>query len=213
MDGIVGALLMFGAIALVVSALAFGAWVVRPVDRAARGRRHPPQFSLFDFLCLFVLIQLPTGLVHGLLDAREELATICILDAFGWGACSAMWWFSVRTLSQAGVSNPRHRAVFLLVALPIAVFGAIALPAAVVAMVAVAANPPSNGREVVALLAGLAIGLFVAIYLCGRYTRWMLAAVPGRDGNPFKQPSSTSAEQPRIRQQRHGDLPTELESD
>jgi hypothetical protein len=211
-NGIIGLLMLVGVLVLVVSALTFGAWVVRPVDRAARGRRYPPQFSLFDFLCLFVLIQLPTGLVHGLLDARKELAAICILDAFGWGACSAMWWVSVRTLSQAGVSNPRHRAVFLLVALPIAVFGAIALPAVLVTMVALAVAPPSSGRAAVALLAGVAIALFVAIYLCGRYTRWMLA-VSERDANPFKQPSSTSAEQPPVREDRDGDLPTEPESD
>ena len=37
---IFGLLLLVGAFGLVAAALAFGAWVVRPVDRAARGRRH-----------------------------------------------------------------------------------------------------------------------------------------------------------------------------
>jgi hypothetical protein len=202
---------MFGVVALVVSALAFGAWVVVPVDRAAKGRRHPPQFSLFDFLCLFILIQLPTGLIHGLMEADEQ-ETIWILTLYGWGACGGMWWMSVRALSQAGVSNPRHRAVFLLAALPIAVFGAIALPIVVVATVVAAANLPRSGRGTVAWLAFAAVALFAAIYLCGRYTRWMLA-VPDRDGSPFKEPSSTSAEQPRVSEDRHGDLPANPESD
>jgi Kef-type K+ transport system membrane component KefB len=209
----IGLLLLLGIGVLVAAALAFGAWVVRPVDRAARGRRHPPQFSLFDFLCLFVLIQLPTGLVHGLLDVSREFVTICILDVFGWGACGAMWWVSVRTLSQAGVSNPRHRAVFLLLALPIAIFGSLALPAILLVIVAMIAEPRARAPATIGLLIAAALALFGVIYLCGRYTRWMLAAVPGRDANAAAQPSSNSSEQPRISERRHGDLPTEPRSD
>lgn len=192
MNGIIEMLVALGVVALVVSALAFGAWVVRPIDRAAKGRRHPPQFSLFDFLCLFVLIQLPTGLIHGLLDVREEWFMVCVLDVYGWGACGAIWWLSVRTLSQAGVSNPRHRAVFLLLAIPIAIFGATVLPFLVVRAVALVAQPAWRGRGAAALTAGAAIALFVAIYACGRYTRWMLDAAPERGQCPFKQPPSSS---------------------
>ena len=33
-------------------------WVFGPLDRAAKNRKYPIQFSLADFLCLFVEIQL-----------------------------------------------------------------------------------------------------------------------------------------------------------
>ena len=46
-------------------------WIARqilaPIDRAAKFRKAPVRFSIGDFLCLFLAIQIPLAAVHGFL--------------------------------------------------------------------------------------------------------------------------------------------------
>ena len=87
----------------VVSAIAFAAWaclnwVLGPLDRAAKNRRYPIQFALADLLCLFVLIQLPVGLIHW--AARDvPRGRLVIFDVVLGVVATVVWWFCVRTLS------------------------------------------------------------------------------------------------------------------
>ncbi len=162
-------------IGLVAIAVAIGAWILRPLDQAAKSSVRAPQFTLVDFLCLFVLIQLPTGLIHGWLRGTDYPG-IWVLDGFGWGSCGMMWWISVRTLSRAGIQNPWHRGTFLLSALPLAFFGSIATPFIVLLLVVSAAtNTPAELKEM-GWLAVAVVALVAALYGCGRYTRWMIRA-------------------------------------
>ena len=168
-------------VVLVALAVWCGSWILRPLDQAAKNSQRRPQFTLGDFLCLFLLVQLPTGLIHAWLRDVDSIA-IWVLDAYGWGACGALWWVSVRTLSRAGVQNPWQRGVSLVVVLPISCFGsitAVVLPVMLVALLA-------NGEELpIGLLVAIEAGLVVGLLACSRFTRWMVAVARGPAGSPF----------------------------
>src|SRR3990172_12694922 len=69
-----------------------GFWIARPLDLAAKNRRHPTQFTIVDFFCLFVLIQVPTALIHSIPigpgTAIQEWIPFA-LDAYVWAAIGA----------------------------------------------------------------------------------------------------------------------------
>jgi len=162
---------------LVSAPVALGAWTLRPLDRAAKSRRCPTQFTIADFLCLFFLMQLSMAGVHSSMSYETESGVIWLLDVFGWVSCGLMWWMSVRTLSRAGIRRARHRAVFLALVLPVAFFGSIA--AAILAFSACTASTDNRmlyGRSPFALLLAIEIALIIGLYLCGRFTRRMVAA-------------------------------------
>ena len=96
---LIGFVVFGGAI---IAAATMGAWVLRPLDRAAKNRRHPTQFTIADFFCLFLLIQLPMALVHALVP-KSEPAAIWVLDGLGWFFFGAAWWAGVLRLSRAGI--------------------------------------------------------------------------------------------------------------
>ena len=60
--GLLVFLIVCGSLAGTIVGL--GIWVFRPLDRAAKGRRCPTQFTIVDFLCLFFIVQAPTALIH-----------------------------------------------------------------------------------------------------------------------------------------------------
>jgi len=172
---------LFLTAVLVTVIVLSGKWTLRPLDQAAKGSTRPPQFTLVDFFCLFLLIQLPTGLIHGWLP---DYSAIWGLDAFAWGACGMMWWISVRTLSRAGVQNPWHRGIFLVLALPVAYFGSIVAGALPVVLFALVVEGHEHGRTI-GLLAAIEAALCVALYACGWFTRRIVAAARGPSGSPF----------------------------
>jgi NAD-dependent deacetylase len=88
----------------------------------------------------------------------------------------------------------------LLSALPIAVFGSIALPVILLVIVAMAVGPQGRAPALIGLLVALEIALLAAVYLCGRYTRWMLAAVRARGANAPWQAASKPDDQLRVRE-------------
>ncbi len=192
-------------------ALAIGRWIFNPVDRTARGRQFPPQYSIADFLCLFFLIQLPMALVHGYLGGTEsrrpgaelDRAAPWILDVFAWFACGMMWWLSVRTLSRAGIRNPWSRAIFLVIVIPVALVGALGIPIVTIAILI----GLGSAERVPLPMWGLVLLELVfvgAVFGCGKYTRRIVAAAapPGESdkspprvrpasvrqasGNPFR---------------------------
>ena len=72
MESLVGlvAFVAVGAFIIAVMAVIIAtAWALLnsalgALDRAAKNRQFPIQFGLADLLCLFVLIQLPVGVIH-----------------------------------------------------------------------------------------------------------------------------------------------------
>jgi len=145
------------------------AWILRPLDEAARGRERelPMQFTLGDFLGLVFLMQVPTWAL--LLDRRLAWPIV----VFGWIAFGLMWLFGVHTLSRAGVENPWHRVLFVAVVIPGSVCGMIALPAVAMGLI-VTIFEPRGGPPALAALVGV-VALGCVLYGLGLSTRWMLS--------------------------------------
>lgn len=124
--GIYGPALLFllGLAAAAGALIVIGRYILGPLDRVARHRMRPTQFTMVDFLSLMFLFQLPMAALHAFFDVRED-PQVWVFDIFGWVACSLMWGFSVSTLSRAGIEKTWQRGVFLAFVLPIAYFGAI----------------------------------------------------------------------------------------
>lgn len=152
---------------------AIGRWIVGPLDRAARHRMRPTQFTMVDFLSLMFLFQLPMAAVRGWTSVRENSA-VFVLYVFGWLATSAMWALSVRTLSRAGIEKTWHRGIFLALVLPAAYFGSIVFTA-IVALGSIslfARNGPLSNAPAALAVAG---GLLLAFFLSARFVRKMVA--------------------------------------
>jgi hypothetical protein len=118
-------------------------WVLGPLDRAAKNRNCPVQFSLADFLCLFFVVQLlliaPAALFRGI-SFWTLAVDYKVLIVTAWSLFFALaiifWWTGVRKLSRAGVQSTASRAFVLTIAIPFGFAFAIAIP--IVALVAFA---------------------------------------------------------------------------
>ena len=170
-------LLLLGCSLLAAAALltAIGRWIVGPLDRAARHRMRPTQFTMIDFLSLMFLFQLPMAAVRGWASVREE-RSVFVFYAFGWLATSAMWGMSVRTLSRAGIENIWRRAIFLALVLPAAYFGSIAFTV-ILALGSISLflveSPWHNAAP---MMFAAACGLILAFFLSARFVRKMVRA-------------------------------------
>ena len=103
-------------------------WVLGPLDRAARNRSYPVQFSLADFLCLFVQAQLVLAgpaLLFRTMEVKTSAAMVSVLIV---ALVLVVWWTGVRTLSRAGVHGTLGRAFTLTIAIPFGFAGAAAIP-------------------------------------------------------------------------------------
>ena len=170
-------LLLLGCSLLAAASLltAIGRWIVGPLDRAARHRMRPTQFTMIDFLSLMFLFQLPMAAVRGWASVRED-RTAFVFYAFGWLATSAMWGVSVRTLSRAGVKNIWRRAIFLALVLPAAYFGSIAFTV-IIALGSISLFvEESPWRNSAPLMFASACGLILAFFLSARFVRKMVQA-------------------------------------
>lgn len=169
------ALLIAGFVALWKTA----AWILRPLDEAARGRDLPMQFTLGDFLGLVFLMQVPTWAL--MLDRRLAWPIV----VFGWIAFGLMWLFGVQTLSRAGVENPWHRVLFVAVVIPGSVCSTIALPTVAMGLIVAIVGPYRGGWEFLPLV--ILLALACVLYALGRATRRMLA---GREASRVRGPGS-----------------------
>jgi hypothetical protein len=103
-------------------------WVLGPLDRAAKNRDYPIQFSIADFLCLFVEVQLALSgpaLLFRRIESREMSFAIAVA-LFTTALAILVWWSGVRTLSRAGVHGTFARAVTLTIVMPFGFVSSIA---------------------------------------------------------------------------------------
>lgn len=123
--------LLFGAFAgSFLAVWGIAVWVMRPLDTAAKSQKLPMRFTLADFMCLFVLVQ--TSAAGLLIEGYFGWVIVC----FGWIAFGLMWALGVHTLSRAGVVNPWHRVLFLVLVVPFTVISAIVLPPTILTIAA-----------------------------------------------------------------------------
>jgi hypothetical protein len=101
-------------------------WILTPIDRAAKSREAPVRFSIGDFLCLFILIQIPLAAIFRLQDSTEDgdvRVGLWVLTAILWGVGTVIWYAGARTLSKAGVAATGNRFVYLGLILPLVYYG------------------------------------------------------------------------------------------
>jgi hypothetical protein len=148
-------------------------WVLGPLDRAAKSRQYPAQFSLADLLSLFVLVQLPFGVVHWAAQGGENLPAEVVVDLLVSIAVAAIWWTCVRTLSRAGIHVTWHRCVIIALVMPASFVGSVAA-----IILPFAALIEQNAVSFWLLLAEpLVIGV---LYGLGRFTRYAVASAEAR---------------------------------
>src|SRR5215212_5775602 len=115
-------------VAGILLAVAPATWIARlilsPIDRAAKFRRAPVRFSIGDFLCLFLAIQIPLAAVHRYLN-EETMEAYWIFTIITWFVAHVIWYVGARTLSKAQVTASAPRFVFLGLIMPLVYYGLI----------------------------------------------------------------------------------------
>ena len=180
--------------------------MLSPMVSATRDSRLPTQFSIADFFCLVLLLQVWMAAVYLFFRGidQDKFASVCC-DAVGGAIFTMLWWTGVRTLSRAGVRTPWHRCAFLAFVVPSSFAVAIATPfwltwLALFSITNLFREPPRPmgppGQMDSTLLVwvwtvGGTLGLLGFVYGINRFTRWVVAraqppcSAPGNVGNPF----------------------------
>ncbi len=151
-----------------------GRWILGPIDRAARARRAPVRLAIADFLCLFVAVQLPLGLVSRLQGAEtEDFFWLCSILA--WVVAPVVWISCAVALSRAGITSGWQRFLFLGVVLPVVYYGLV--PFVMAAGMAIMAVALGEGQMLrlywMYFFPWLAMG--AALVGCGIFTNRMVA--------------------------------------
>jgi hypothetical protein len=97
-------------------------WILAPIDRAAKFRKAPARFSIGDFLCLFLAIQIPLAVIYRFVDS-DESQFYWLFTIATWIVGPVMWVTGARTLSKAGIEASGERFVFLGLIMPIVYYG------------------------------------------------------------------------------------------
>ena len=172
--------LLLGGIATSASLVRLiGTWVFRPVDRAAKDREHPTQFTILDFFCLFFIIQLAMAVIHWQLGLGKgaQMYFVYLFDAFCWFACGALWLKSVQFMSRAGIQKPSHRVLFLAFIIPTTLVGALGTPALIwFTLIAIFIKPSNDSFYNLPVLLALLCLMPLILYASARSTRRIVAA-------------------------------------
>jgi hypothetical protein len=155
-----------------------GRWILTPIDRAGEYRNVPLRFSIGDFLCLFIVLQVPllfTHFVTAEFFADEERHAISVLTLLTWIIAPVIWFKCARAISKAGVDNGRHRFVFLGLIIPVVYYGLVPflyLTAANIGWLLSIDERPDRNPPGLSMLAWFVLAL--VYYLSGLFSRWML---------------------------------------
>jgi hypothetical protein len=153
-------------------------WIARqilaPIDRAATFRKAPVRFSIGDFLCLFLAIQIPLAGAHGFVGGETMLA-YWAFTIITWLVGPVVWYRGARALSKARVTRSSHRFVFLGLIMPLVYYGLVPFTILGLSFLApLLGHIPSQFQWM--LLAWLVLASL--FFVSGRFVRWMLQQVP-----------------------------------
>jgi hypothetical protein len=175
------ALIIIPVFAAIFAPIVFiGRWILTPIDRAAKLRIAPVRFSIGDFLCLFLALQLPLTAAYQIID-EEDRGPFWLFTIVSWIVAPTIWYACARALSKAGVMNGRHRFVFLGLIMPAVYYGLI--PFTVLTVFGVVGLFLGNelGFQRNAWLVVSWLALASVYFFSGVFSRWMLLHV--RPGN------------------------------
>jgi hypothetical protein len=150
-------------------------WVLGPLDRAAKNRRYPIQFSLADFLCLFVQIQLLLAWpALAFRESQDKTAMACV-TVLVVGLVLLIWWTGVHTLSRAGVHGTFGRAFTLTVSIPFGYAFSIAIPMLPFVIFALFQERHEPIVGLAGVLSLIEVAVIVLVVVLGFVTRRILA--------------------------------------
>lgn len=131
-----GMVILAVAIPIVVSV-----WMLLQLDRAARLRRvafqnanlpkPPARIMIMDGFSLIFLLQIPFALIINS-EERRPFDGLIVLIVFALVALGAIWWTTIRTVSEAGISSFRWRAIISMIVIPSAYIGCFFVPVGVI---------------------------------------------------------------------------------
>jgi hypothetical protein len=153
-----------------------GRWILGPIDRAAKAVRAPVRFSIADFLCLFVAVQLPLTLAARLRSKETEIY-FWLFSFLAWAVAPVIWGFCALALSRAGVTSGKHRLVFMGLVLPVVYYGLI--PFVILAAIAISMLSIGDGLELLQhqWLAAAWVCTGIALVSCGIFTNRLTAQI------------------------------------
>jgi hypothetical protein len=178
MELVVGIALLLGTFVPIVLV---GLWILGPIDRAAKSREAPVRFSIGDFLCLFLAVQIPLTVIYQYVG-EDERPLYWLFTIITWIMAPVIWFACARALSKAGVTASMHRFLFLGLVMPIVYYALV--PFVILTMMGVGAIvignsvDPRPGSWLIAAWVAL-IGIF---YVSGVFTRWIVRC--GQPGLP-----------------------------
>jgi hypothetical protein len=177
---LMGLIVVLGGLVGLFPFVLIGRWILGPIDQAAKSREAPVRFSIGDFLCLFLAVQIPLTAIYQFVG-EDEKPVFWLFTIITWLVAPVIWFACARALSKAGVTRGKHRILFLALVMPIVYYAL--LPFVILSMVGIgalvvgnAAGPWQTGWLVVAwvVVAG-------TLYVCGLYTRWMISLAEPSD--------------------------------
>jgi hypothetical protein len=148
-------------------------WILSPIDRAGKFHKAAVRFSIGDFLCLFLAIQIPLAAIHRFVG-EDSTGTYWAFTIITWLLAPLIWFAGARALSKAQVIKSSHRFIFLGLIMPLVYYGLIPFTLLGLAFLApLAGDNNSPFRWLVPAWFVLAVLFFVS----GRYVQWMLQQV------------------------------------
>jgi hypothetical protein len=148
-------------------------WMFGPLEHAAADKHSPVQFTLADALCLLVLLQIASSMLHW--EGRNEALTALLpSDIMFCVLIPIVWWSLVRMLSRAGIRATWQRCVVLAVVVPVTGIGVLAVAFVPSAVLDLFLDRSNVSRDIRILLAGVVLP--GVIYRLGHFTRAIVAS-------------------------------------
>jgi hypothetical protein len=176
---------VIGGVTAIIAPLALiGRWILAPIDRAAKSRKAPVRFSISDFLCLFLAIQIPLAAIHRFTDYGDN-RPYWIFFTITWLVGPFVWYCCARTLSKAGVVKGSHRFVFMGLVMPLVYYGFLPfLFLTITNFLLLIGNKDATGDIQPAWTVWPWLTLVVLFWLCGLYTHYMVNHIDSRETAP-----------------------------
>ncbi len=119
-------LFYLGAILLLLSPLFVAGYMLGQIDKAAKRQQAPVKIWLVDLFSLVFLIQIPLALISRWQTEMEIGPLIAIVLLFS-GIMTLVWWTTIKTVSQAGITSVFWRSAISLFVIPMAFVGSFAI--------------------------------------------------------------------------------------
>jgi hypothetical protein len=154
----------------IVGTFGCGAYILRPLDRAARKRKQKVHFTIIDALALVTHLSIPLGFIGRI--SRDERSSAGVLVGFGCFAAVLIWYGTVATAARAGITSPMKRLLMIGLIVPLT-FVATIVFGPLLSMLLYNLVARSHDR-ISPWLYLLEVGLTVIIIGCRRAVDWIL---------------------------------------